>query len=135
MTFDQFLDNNILLARSAAYGKFKQFKNLLENEKVDPTYNDNYPIRMACQGGSIKIVKLLLAIPEVDPSDCDNYAILMASKNRNHKIISLLLDDKRVIEKLKYNKLLKHDNIKVGLILKYKFIYTESDADTFLELL
>ena len=58
-------------------------KILLEDPKVDPASNYNWPIQLASLNGSLEVVKLLLSLPEevgIDPSADDNYAIQMASR-------------------------------------------------------
>jgi ankyrin repeat protein len=51
---------------------------LLADDRVDPSANDNYPIRIALENGHLQIVQLLLADRRVDPSALDNYAVQLA---------------------------------------------------------
>ena len=50
-------------------------KLFLQDDHVDPGYNDNYAIRHASLNGHTQIVKLLLQDNRVNPGDDKNHAI------------------------------------------------------------
>jgi ankyrin repeat protein len=68
---------------------------LLQDPRVDPSYNTNWAIRLAFQNCHLEIVTLLLQDPRVDTS-VDNYAIRWASRYGHLEIVNLLLQDPRV---------------------------------------
>ncbi len=59
--------------------------------KVDPTKDNNYPLRSASKYGHVEVVRLLLNDPRVDPSDKDDYSIGVASENGHTDVVRLLL--------------------------------------------
>jgi hypothetical protein len=71
-------------------------KLLLTDERIDPSADDQYPIRFACKNGHTEIVKLLLADQRVDPSSQDQIALCVACDNGYLEIVKLLLADQRV---------------------------------------
>jgi len=72
-----------------------QVKVLLNDERVDPSADDNYAIRYAAENGRSEVVRLLLQDGRVDPSADDNYAIRNAARNSNTEVVRLLLQDGR----------------------------------------
>src|SRR5690242_3602714 len=68
---------------------------ILKDKRVDPSADDNYALRIACQEGFHKIVKLLLRHPNVDPTVRGNICINFASANGHWKVVRLLMQDKR----------------------------------------
>ena len=62
----------------------------------DPSAQDNWAIRWACEYGHTEVVKLLLGDERVDPADYDNYAVRWASEKGHIEVVKLLLKDKRV---------------------------------------
>jgi hypothetical protein len=71
-------------------------KLLLADERVDPSAEDQYPIRFASAAGQLEVVKLLLTDKRVDPSAERQYAIRWASEKGHLEMVKLLLADKRV---------------------------------------
>jgi hypothetical protein len=76
---------------------------LVQDHRVDPAVNHNYPIRKASKDGNIQVINILLALPSVNPGDVvhfkltkDNYAIRSAAYNRHSSAIKILLADVRV---------------------------------------
>ena len=95
--FFYFIDNIQELFKCACkYDQIEVVKLLLQDPKVDPSYQYNYAIIWASFNGHIEVVKLLLQDPRVDPSDQDNESIRLASKYGYINIIKLLLQDPRV---------------------------------------
>lgn len=82
--------------------KVKDFLNpLTENGyKIDPAFDNNTAIWLACDNQHLSIVKLLLGDKRVDPSANDNIALCSAVESKNLEIIRLLLGDERVVDKL-----------------------------------
>jgi len=71
-------------------------KLLLKDRRVDPTFDNNYPIRIASCYGHYHVVKLLLKKGEVNPADMNNYALRMAGNDGHLEVVKLLLSDPRV---------------------------------------
>ena len=71
-------------------------KRLLQDPRVDPSINDNIPVRMAATRNSIDIVKLLMKDTRVDPSAKDNYALIVARSKQLKTMTDLLMTDPRV---------------------------------------
>jgi ankyrin repeat protein len=63
----------------------------LDDERVDPTMNDNHPIKEASSEGHLGIVKLLLKHPQVDPAT----SIRRAARYGHPKVLQELLQDPR----------------------------------------
>jgi len=70
----------IFFTSCIGYGLNKFIKLLLRGD-LDPSYDDNWPIRYAVRTYHLEIFKLLLADERVDPSACDNWALKHASQN------------------------------------------------------
>ena len=66
-------------------------KLLLANDKVDPSADNNWAIRLASNNGHLEVVKLLLANDKVDPSADNNWAIRLASNNGHLEVVKLLI--------------------------------------------
>jgi ankyrin repeat protein len=69
---------------------------LILKERINPSIDNNWPIRYASKYGYLGIVKLLLKDKRVDPSDVKDYAISHASENGHVEIVKLLLKDSKV---------------------------------------
>jgi ankyrin repeat protein len=70
----------------------------LNDNEIDPAYNDNYAILYACNHGFYNIVKLLLNDKRVGLARQKHRKIVLnsASKEGHIEIVKLLLKDKRV---------------------------------------
>jgi hypothetical protein len=80
-------------------GRISIVDRLLQESKnrLDPSYENNEAIRLACNYGlNIDIIDLLLQDPSVDPSAINNYAIRMACKNGHTAVVERLIKDWRV---------------------------------------
>jgi ankyrin repeat protein len=79
---------------------------VLKDKKIDPSADNNRPIKIAAQFGNEEVVKMLLKDKRVDPSDKDlinnryNYALSLAVANEHKNVVDLLMKDKRVIAKI-----------------------------------
>jgi ankyrin repeat protein len=71
-------------------------RDLLNDEKIDPSEYNNAALRIACKRSSLDIVKLLLSHPKVDPSDKKCNALYRSIKSQNYKIFDVLLKHKKV---------------------------------------
>lgn len=69
---------------------------LIENDIIDPSFDDNTPIAMASDSGYTNIVKILLADRRVNPAISRNFPIIRASKFGHTDVVKLLLLDQRV---------------------------------------
>ncbi|PRP78365.1 gamma-glutamyl phosphate reductase [Planoprotostelium fungivorum] len=85
---------DLYLAVSGCKTSSLQF--LLARTELDPSLEDNQPIKSASQSGLTEAVRLLLSHPRVDPSAEDNYAIKWAAEGGFAEIVQLLLRDPRV---------------------------------------
>ena len=69
---------------------------------MDPSVNNNYPIREASKFGRFKAVEALLKDKRVDPGDMENCALDDALRNTSLYIIDILMKDNRVNSKENY---------------------------------
>ena len=69
---------------------------ILENGRVDPSFNDNFAIRCASESGHLELVCLLLRDFRVDPSAVWNYSVVFASSRGHVNVVRELMDDQRV---------------------------------------
>lgn len=86
--------NNIFRELVKQKSHTKSIMKLLEDDRVDPSFNNNIVLRAACVNGPIELVKLLLVNPKVKV-DSDPHLIELASKNGQLDIVKLLLEDTR----------------------------------------
>ena len=75
---------------------FNEFKEILSNSNVNPSYGQNALLRIACDLGFVDFVEFLLNDYRVSPVDIDQYAIRAASRAGHTNVVALLLKDKRV---------------------------------------
>lgn len=92
-------NNNHAIRWASRNGYPKVVALLLADSRADPSAQDNYAIRMACQynpnDGQYQTIKLLLADPRVDSSAQNNYAINYCAKFKSYDVCELLfLHDK-----------------------------------------
>lgn len=77
-------------------GNTNAVKTLLKDDRVNPSINNNYAIKIACEYNHVKIVELLLDDDRVNPADNDNVAIGIACLNGHIEVIKLLLTNKDI---------------------------------------
>jgi hypothetical protein len=82
-------------------GDIETVRRALEDQKVDPSDDDNASIIVASEGGHLEIVELLLKWigpngERVDPGTRDNSPIRLAIENGELEMVKLLLKDSRV---------------------------------------
>jgi ankyrin repeat protein len=105
---------------------------LLEENRVDPSADNNKAIRIASQKGHLDIVNRLLEDPRVDPSAYNNSAIKWASQNGHFDIVNRLLEDPRVDPSSENNEAIRlasrngHFNIVTRLMIDQR-VTTNSD--------
>ena len=78
------------------YLRTKTLELLLNDNRMDPTVNDNFLIRESSKRGRIDLVKLLLKDGRADPAVGDNSPIIEASYKGHTKVVKALLEDIRV---------------------------------------
>ena len=61
-----------------------------QDDRVDPSANDNYAIRLASEKGHLEVVEVLLRDKRVNPCSCGKQAIKQASKNGHVEIVRIL---------------------------------------------
>jgi ankyrin repeat protein len=101
-----FYENNTIntkLQKAIRNNDITQVSNLLNNNNINASEDDNIAIINASRYGHLDIVKLLLKDPRVNPSDRNNEAIVLAFMNDNKDVSNLLWSDKRVNQLLKEN--------------------------------
>lgn len=105
---------------------FKQTVSLLLNDsRVDPSYDNDCAIRMASKYGHDDVVSLLLKDKRVNASAMNNYALRHAILYRHEKVISLLYGNTKVkLYYLEQHRLIK--NISEWINLKQE-ITTDYD--------
>ncbi len=110
----------------------KVFHLLLQDNRVDPSAEDNFAIRDTSTNGKTELVKLLLQDNRVDPSARKNEAIINACMYGEIEVIKLLLQDKRADPSDCDNKAIKRASKKgeievVALLLKDKRVDPSAD--------
>ncbi len=116
-----------VLVTAATYGNFALIPLLLATPSVDPTINDNEPIRMAAMKGSFHAVRVLLKDKRVDPTALHNSPIRWAAIEGHTDIVGLLLQDPRVDPTDKDNSALhmavknRHESVVLELLKSPKF--------------
>ena len=91
-------ETGVIIVSAAEVGNEETLAVLLEDGRIDPTYDGNLAVRYATSEGYIDCVKLLLADNRVDASAEHNEAIHDVIKYRFYDIFDLLLGNKRVID-------------------------------------
>jgi ankyrin repeat protein len=69
---------------------------LLQDKRVDPTYDDQFVLTDACRNGNATMVKRLLLDSRIDPTYKKNDALYVSLANNNHRIVELLCADGRL---------------------------------------
>jgi hypothetical protein len=96
-------------------GRIDVIKLLINDISINPSNNDNLPIKLASVNGYLDIAELLLTDNRVNPSTQKNRAIQDAYNNRFYNIVKVLWNDNRVKESLEqdnhflFNELVKND--------------------------
>jgi ankyrin repeat protein len=70
-------------------------KDLIENNKFDPRFNDNYAFRHVCKNGYVDMVEYFLSLTShpINISDVNNYALKHAIMKKHTKIIDILFNN------------------------------------------
>lgn len=76
-------------------GHMEVVRLLLQDERVDPSFDNNIAFTTACSYGNLDIVRLLLQHVRLDPSD-SNRALVLASAYGHVEVVRLLLQHERV---------------------------------------
>src|SRR3990167_9224825 len=90
--FDQADD----LLSASKNGRLDIVERLLEDQRVDPSDQNNISIIFASENGHLDVVERLLQDERVDPSSQDNQSIILASENGHLGVVERLLQDRRV---------------------------------------
>jgi hypothetical protein len=77
-------------------GDFVVIERLLQDERVDPSFEYNRAIKRAACYGHLAVVDRLLQDARVDPSANHNYAVRMAVFHGHLAVVERLLQDARV---------------------------------------
>src|ERR1017187_1027186 len=119
------------LTTACKNGDLEIVKSLLS--EVDPSQNNNEPIRLASLNGHHLVVKELLLDKRVDPAIFRNYCIRYASHDGHLLVVKELLEDPRVdpcannCESLRWASSQKHYLVKEMLlsnsqVIKYAYL-------------
>lgn len=84
------------IIRASKNGKIKVVNRLLQDERVDPSAQDNQALLEASSKGHVDVVDRLLRDDRVDPSARKNAAIEFASYRGHIDVVNRLLEDDRV---------------------------------------
>jgi ankyrin repeat protein len=87
---------NKIFIKACEYNCLDIVKELMKDERVDPSDKNNWAIRYASEKGHLDMVKELMKDKRVDPSDRNNWAIRYASDWGHLDVVKELLKDKRV---------------------------------------
>lgn len=79
-----------------AFDNIEIVKLLLEDERVDPSYDDDFLIKTASDLGLDDVVILFLKDNRINPAAGKNYPLRVAIQKNHIEIVKLLLNDKRV---------------------------------------
>lgn len=92
------IHKNMALVEASEHGHLDIVEMLLQDSEVDPTYDNNQSIQMACLYYRYDIVDRLMDDPRVDPSVDHNTILRLAIYNNEFHLIERLLHDPRVIK-------------------------------------
>jgi len=81
--------------KACGSGDIDVVRELLQDENIDPAYNDNAAIQCATEKGHTEIVRLLIADPRVDPS-VRGLVFYDACGRGRFEIVKMLLEDGRI---------------------------------------
>ncbi len=84
---------------------------IIIKQGIDPSYDGNKALLLACHFGRLEIVEYLLTLDCVDPSERNNEVIIRASINNYGEIVKLLYQDERVKNKLKTNNIVDQNRV------------------------
>jgi hypothetical protein len=90
------MNENDNLCKAARNGHLAVVEQLLQDERVDPSANDNFAIGLAAGNGRLAVVERLLQDLRVDPSADNNYAVRLAAERGHLAVVERLLQDVRV---------------------------------------
>jgi len=82
--------------KAVSSGNVAVVRSLLRCPTIDPSFDQNFALQVACSNGYTEIVEMLLQDNRVDASTEDNYPIFCACKNKHTDVVRLLLRDPRV---------------------------------------
>lgn len=82
----------IWFARKPSNDHLGLFNTLLKDPRVDPSVNNNEPIRWAMLRGKVDMVKSLLEDPRVDPTAHDNNGIIWAHRASHEEILKIVFN-------------------------------------------
>ena len=79
-------------------GESETVEQLLKDESIDPSAQNNNCLIVACSGGHQQVVQMLLQKNEIDPTAQNNAAIKGACMSGNAYIINMLYCDPRGVD-------------------------------------
>lgn len=87
---------NECMKNACMNNKIAQVKRMLQDPRVDPTINDNLPLRKAVNHGNHKVTELLLQDPRVDPSSISEDLLFNPCYYWWPRTLDALLNDPRI---------------------------------------
>ena len=93
---DRYLDIGLIFADACEKGLSEMVRALINDDRIDPTMNQNGPIRYAIYKNHMNVIKILMLDKRVNPSVLDNDALRFSCVNNNCEIVKLLMADERV---------------------------------------
>ena len=88
------------LSQACIFGRLDIVTLLLNDSRINPAENNNYPLRWAAYYGQKEIVQLLMNQPQVDPSAKDFVTVYHLVRHNDLDSLNILLEDSRVKGKL-----------------------------------
>ncbi len=92
-------------------------KLLLQDKRIDSSFNFDQALCLAVEKGNIEIIILLLKDHRVKPTTCQNYPIFRSYELKFKNVTNLLFKDEKVRSSLKkynkttYDKILREINV------------------------
>src|SRR5690606_28065679 len=87
---------NLAIRFASRNGHAAVVRMLLQDERIDPSDENNEAIQMASSRGHFCIVRLLLQDGRTDPSTDSDWALRQAFDHGHDDVVRLLLQDERI---------------------------------------
>lgn len=121
--------------RVCVLGYTQIIRRLLLDNRIDPSFNDSFSIKAACENGHDEIVQLLLEDDRMDerskradPAAIKNSPIELAAMGGHIKCVQLLLQDPRIRSGEKYNNAV-HVSVEKGYLELVRLFLNDPRCD------
>ena len=88
---DKGVDVNFIFLRMCEFGNLKVIKYFLA-KGYNITYNNNYPVRLACENGHLEVVTYLVEECKSNPRSKDDWALCFAIVNGHLGVVKYLVE-------------------------------------------